>query len=249
MDRNLLVLIVIVVIVLLVILLTTPACKNAVNGIFKKNAKSVKSKKVSSVTRDKKTRKIANEENRRRAVQNYSHHNKTRELATEDNKRRAVKSFSHHDKPRKHANEALADQGSQEPVNGYKNIGDHQVPAQVPVLSGSVDGLFDAKIDLEEEFGITDAELTRLAKQYKERHLDAPKRSRARTRFMTQVEQERAEALTRKSYLNSRNAHNQRNDYEEFMGNAIKSTIAAQKRAKGEKTKQRRSRSFVTKKR
>lgn len=94
-------------------------------------------------------------------------------------------------------------------------------PQQTPVLAGSLEHLFDAKTDVEAEFGITEEQLTAMAMDHKKRLMSQQKESVSRNRGIRRADLELAERNLRESVKNQA-IGNKRIDMEEFTQNMMK---------------------------
>lgn len=102
----------------------------------------------------------------------------------------------------------------------------HIAPQQASfrVLNGTVEDMFNTKVDVQAEFGISEEELDRLAMDYKKRHLDAPQPERLRNRAIRRTDLERSEQVLRSSFVKAA-ALNTRMNTEEFTVNALRKNI------------------------
>lgn len=187
-------------------------------------------KPAGGYSHNKKGRGLASDDLKRNA-EGLLHHKKGRDYASEDLKRNA-QGLLHHNKTRDYASRVL-EQDCPAVFNGFKKVGNEQVPAGVPVLKGPVENLFDPKIDVEGEFGISEAELVKMAKEYKKRHLTAEKPEVPRNRYVRRSQQDMAETKMRESYIASKKAMASREKTEDLVIDAMKSHILSQKRANG----------------
>lgn len=242
MDNNIVLLIVVVIIILLIIVLASPTCRHAVTGVLKGKHKSIGP--VKDATRRERGRKELT---------------RGSDLVAEAAKPLAKGDATRQERARKYASEALerntvgatappAPVQKKEPLNGYRQVGQHSVPENVPVLNGPVESLFNPKMDLEGEFGINEAQLSQMAKDYQKRHLTAEKPQLARSRHVRRGEQEEAEEVMRQSYVRSNKVSQARVDSEDLIVDAMKQGILAQKRNGEHAGKSVRSRKFATKK-
>lgn len=120
---------------------------------------------------------------------------------------------------------------------------------RLPVLSGSLEHLFDIKTDVEAEFGITDQQLTSMAMDYKKRLLSEHKESISRNRGIRRTEIELAERNLRES-VKAQATASQRLDMEEFTQNMMKQSVirdAASRSIKKRDDVQSAQRTFITK--
>jgi hypothetical protein len=118
-----------------------------------------------------------------------------------------------------------------------------------PVLSGSLEHMFDIKTDVESEFGITDQQLNSMALDYKKRLLSQHKESVSRNRGIRRSEIELAERNLRES-VKAQATGNQRLDMEEFTQNMMKQSVmreAASKSVRKRDDVQSAQRTFITK--
>jgi hypothetical protein len=89
-------------------------------------------------------------------------------------------------------------------------------PQPAKLLTGNLFELLDPSVDVQAEYGISEAELEVLAKKYKEQHLDTPKPEVIRSRHMTRAGLENAERVSRQSFITA-SGTGKRNDGEEVF--------------------------------
>lgn len=237
-------------------------------------AKEVKKPVVAGPLHHRQPRDLATDDLKRGAVdpreaaEGPLHHRQTRDLASDDLRRnpqgRGGKGgLKFHPNGREHSSlpDPLGDRenrrhrGAQErrgprnSPNGTMKVAGSTVPAPVPSLSGPVENLFDPQVDLQGKFGVSDAQLTEMAKNYKKRHMTVTKPQVPRSRHVRRSEQEAAEDIMRQTYINANRATNQRDNSDEFVMDAMKQQILAQKRSGETPKRASRATSFKTKKR
>jgi len=105
----------------------------------------------------------------------------------------------------------------------------------VPIISGDIDDLFNVKLDVESEFGMTDSQINQLAKEYYDRNLAQKKSSRVRHRSVKQVDTDAAESRLRDSYMRSVSTSNQRINSEEFAADIMRNSILEQSKSQSTK--------------
>lgn len=105
----------------------------------------------------------------------------------------------------------------------------------VPIISGDIDDLFNVKLDVESEFGMTDSQINQLAKEYYDRNLAQKKSSRVRHRSVKQVDTDAAESRLRDSYMRSVSTSNQRLNSEEFAADVMRNSILEQSKSQSTK--------------
>lgn len=124
----------------------------------------------------------------------------------------------------------------------HQEIPQVQPQASFRVLNGTVEDMFNTKIDVQSEFGVSEEELDRMAMDYKKRHLDAPQPERLRNRAIRRTDLERSEQVLRSSFVKAA-ALNTRMNTEEFTVNALRKNIMS---AESTKQKPVRGRLAVT---
>ena len=104
-------------------------------------------------------------------------------------------------------------------------------PQSFKVLNGSIEDMFNTRVDVQKEFGISEEQLNVMASDYKKRHLETPKPEVLRNRFIRKSEMERSEQVLRSSFVNAA-ALNARINVEEFTVNALRKNIMASETSK-----------------
>jgi hypothetical protein len=169
MHTSLVILIVLVIVVLIVILMTSPTCKNAVASVLK-------GQKVEKGQNSSSRQKVANgapsgvDSSRltpqAHAVPDFS---KIHEVRTARRKLHVPSTLVQ-------APATVSKSGERVAKLPRDLNTDHQVKSkQFHVLSGNVLDMFNQRVDLEREFGLTENDLNRMAQDYKKRHLDVAK--------------------------------------------------------------------------
>ena len=114
----------------------------------------------------------------------------------------------------------------------------------VPILEGPIENLFDTKLDVQAEFGMTEAEIDRLAKDHYERHLAPKTQARTRHRSVLRTETENAEQALRESFVNTVQLGN-RMSAEQFTNDAMRNNIINAEKSKSNTKRSARSKTFI----
>lgn len=234
-NTTLLVIIVVIILIILIILFATPACKEAVSkALTKKVAKDmkVKSEKVAASRKASSTKKSPV----KAAKPTTQPKRKVNNPKVEEMRAKALAA----QKDQKKVGAQRAQPKVEKPK--YKTASDLKVPEKIPVLNGSVENLFNAKSDIEAEFGITESELDQMAREYKQRHLSNKKPHVARNKALRRREVEAAERKVRES-MKGMAVQNQRFDTEELTQDIMRKNVM--RTAQNQKPKYRQGRRFV----
>lgn len=121
-----------------------------------------------------------------------------------------------------------------------------QVEEIVPIVQGSIENLFDGKLSVEAEFGLTEAQIDQMAREYHDKHLAQKKNGKTRHRSLRQAETDVAETKLRNSFMKL-HSNNKRIDTEEFTSEAFRANIVASEQTKGETSRSSRTRKIVIK--
>lgn len=128
----------------------------------------------------------------------------------------------------------------------------HQVQVErkheyVPIVEGSVENMFDAKLDVQSEFGLTEAQLDQMAKEHYERHLAESKASKTRHRSLRHSELDKAEIKLQNSMMQVHRNDNDRIDVDDFTFEALGQNIMAAEKNKAATKRSSRNKVFVVK--
>lgn len=185
MKAGLIILIVLVIIVLIVILMTSPTCRNAVTGVFKGKPK-VDSKKISPPV----SQPGPVIEQVAQPIVNGKKVTSNKPVST------IAPIHGAGQTPLVNQTAHAPVVPKREPVSAPKEV---SPPAKL--LTGNLFELLNPSVDVQAEFGISEAELEALARKYKEQHLDTPKPEVIRSRHLTRSGLEKAEQVSRQSFI------------------------------------------------
>jgi hypothetical protein len=214
MKNSLVILIVLVIVILVAIFVTSPTCKNAVSSLFKKPVRELATEALEDqkevVKRDI---EVANQRPAVPTPMPSALPSQSVAAPSEDflRKRRQA--------------QGQVSQSVHSAQNG-----------SFRVLSGNLEEMFDVKKDVQNEFGISEAELDAMALAYKQTHLDAPKPETIRHRSVRRSDFERSEEVLRSSFANR--SLGEKLNSEEMTANALRNHIATSEKSKQVKGKQ-----------
>lgn len=210
MRSGLIILIVLVIIVLIAILMTSPTCRSAVTGVFKGKPKVDAKKSMPPVSAP--TPMI--EQVAKPIVMNNKSVQQAPPVAQQAERVASPVASNGpiHGSGQVNTNRSAP---AQEQVS-TQQASAPRVNASAKLLTGNLFELLDPSVDVQAEFGISEAELDVLAKKYKEQHLDTPKPEVIRSRHLTRTGLENAERVSRQSFITAAGT-GKRNDGEEVF--------------------------------
>jgi len=219
-QGTLVVIVVIVIIVILLFVLATPSCRNFVSGTHSKESKKV-SKSHQSVELEQASRE--------EAARKIREAHKPTKSEPQKNIFPAKPILSHATpgtNPRKVTQEK--DQVQAQP--------DLSIPERVPVLKGRLENLFDFVPNAAAEFGLTDEQVDRMARDYHAKHLADKKPQQIRNRNIIRRDAELADQKLRSSFVSMAANKTQRGS--EFVNEAMQKKIMSGKTESRKETRQ-----------
>lgn len=218
-QGTLVVIVVIVIIVILLFVLATPRCRNFLEG-----SRSKQSKKVSKSHQREEEEQAAREEAARKIREAHK--------PTKNEPQKNIfpaKPILSHATPGTNPRQVAKDAPKVEAPT------DLTIPEIIPVLKGRLENLFDFVPNAAAEFGITDEQLDRMARDYHAKHLADKKPQQIRNRNIIRRDAELAEQKLRSSFVNMAANKTQRGS--EFVNETMQKKIMS---AKGDSRKETR---------
>lgn len=225
MNTTIVILIILVIVILLVFFLNTPTCKNMVSGAKRNKVQSGNLKP--SIPFEHFKAKYANSKNKI-----HGGNPQPRPIQV-DPKKKHKKSQGGNPQPKPVQDDR---------VKELKDIKFDKNP--IKVLSGGVEDMFTPKVDLVNEFGITNAELDRMARDYSRKHLEASAPSVPRHRSIRRRNVDYAEKALRESFMRMA-SKNEKIDADEFTAEAYRKNIMKAESRKKQPKRSKRIKSFA----
>lgn len=233
MRSGLIILIVLVIIVLIAILMTSPTCRSVVTGVFKGKPKVDTKKPTQPVS--------AQAPMIEQVAKPIVSGNKSVQQTppTIQQAQRIVSPVA--------SNGPILESGQGPQAAPLEEVAQQPMVEQVKVnapaklLTGNLFEMLNPSVDVQAEFGISEAELDVLARKYKKQHLDTPKPEVIRSRHLTRTGLENAERVSRQSFITAAGT-GKRNDGEEVFTTLFRDRMlptTSQSKLKARSTKKR----------